>query len=164
MGFLAKLFRAASKDELAGASIGTGTTWSAAPIKDAPGFFRALLELLPDGSILYLEDVCSGDGIALAASHRIEPQLKVALGTIWPRPNHFHIPVNRTTTSELADFAEHHATPEIGIHIHAYHGNLVLLEWHDAFTAPLRLSTALPESRVRRFCELLHCTYSLESA
>jgi hypothetical protein len=110
--------------------------------------------------VLYLEDVCSAEGVALASRHRIEPKLKLALGTLWPRPNCFHLPLTRTTANELAEFAEHHATPEIGVHIHAYHCDQVLLEWHDAFGQPLRLSTALPELRVRNFCELLHCNYS----
>ena len=164
MGFIAKLLGAASKDEIAGASIGAGPAWSADSIKDAPAFFRALPELLPSGSILYLEDVCSRDGVALATRHCVEPQLKMALGTIWPRPNSFHIPLSRATANELAEFAEHHATPEIAIHIHAYHRNEVLLEWHDAFTSPVRLATTLPETSIRHFCELLHCNYNLEAA
>ncbi|MBX3356756.1 MAG: hypothetical protein KF724_13765, partial [Phycisphaeraceae bacterium] len=163
MGLIAKIFGAASKAEAAGASL-IGPAWEAEPITDAPAFFRALPDLLPSGSILYLEDVCSTEGIALARRYCIEPQLKLALGTVWPRPKFFHLPLTAASAAELAQFAEHHATPEIGVHIHAYHDDQVLLEWHDAFGQPLRLSTALPESRVRSFCELLHCNYNNEAA
>ena len=164
MGLIAKLLGAASKSEASGSSLGAGPAWLADPIRDAPAFFRALPELLPSGSILYLEDVCSSEGVALAKRHCIEPKLKLALGTIWPRPNSFHLPLTPTTATELADFAEHHATPEIAIHLHAYRGDQVLLEWHDAFTAPVRLAATLPEATVRHFCLLLHCNYELEAA
>lgn len=164
MGFIQKLFGAASKDEIAGASLGGAPAWSATPIKDAPAFFRALPGLLPSGAILYLEDICSSDGIALANRHRVEPLLKLALGTIWPRPNCFHIAFDATIAKELTEFTEHHATPELAVHIHAYHSGRVLLEWHDAFGAPLRISASFPESSVSHFCELLRCNYELESA
>src|SRR5687767_15263108 len=135
--------------------MGPGPAWSVTSVEDAPGFFRALPELLPETCILYLEDVCSRDGVALASRHAVAPHLRIALGTIWPRPNYFHIPFNLAVAGEFAEFAEHHATPEIAIHLHAYKNDRVLLEWHDAFGGPLRLSTDLLEPRVRRFCESL---------
>ncbi len=38
--------------------------------------------------------------------------------------------------------------PEICTHLHAYNGNQVLLEWHDAFDAPLKISKSIPEERI----------------
>jgi len=140
----------------------SGRAWTAGPVRDAAAFFRMLPELLPSGSVLYLEDVCSSDGVTLARSHCIEPQMKLALGTLWPRPNSFHLPLTLAIASGLAQLAEHHPTPEIAIHIHAYLGQEVLLEWHDAFTHPLRLALTLPEARVRHLCEALQCKYELE--
>jgi hypothetical protein len=163
MGLIAKLLGAASKDEFAGAEIGLAPAWSAHPIKDGPTFFRALPELLPSGSVLYLEDVCSREGVELATRLQVEPQLRIRLNTIWPRSNFFHLPASAASLAELAHFAENHATPELAIHICAYHGNQVLLEWHDAFTSPLRLATILPEASVRHFCGLLHCNYERET-
>ncbi len=144
--------------------MGPGPAWSVSPIEDAAAFFRALPDLMPDGSVLYLEDVCSQDGVDLASRHAVEPPLNISLGTIWPRPSCFHVPFSRDVAEEFAQFAEHHATPEIAIHLHAYQTDEVLLEWHDAFGAPLRLATTLPEVNVRRFCERLHCTYAIETA
>ncbi len=163
MGLIAKLFGAAQKPGASGASMGPGPAWSVGLIEDAPAFFRALPELLPSGSILYLEDVCSRDGVALASRHAVKPRLIIAFGC-WPRPNFFHIPLTDAVAVELAQFAEQHATPEIGIHIHAYYGDSVILEWHDAFGQSLRLSTSIPEERMRHFCDKLHCTYELETA
>jgi len=160
---IAKLFGAVLKPDTSGASMGPGPAWSVSVIDDAPAFFRALPQLLPSGSILYLEDVCSRDGVALASRRAVEPRLTISLGC-WPRPNFFHLPLSDAVALELAQFAEHHATPEIGIHIHAYHGERVILEWHDAFSSPLRLATTLPEGSVREFCLRLHCTYALETA
>lgn len=164
MRFFARLFGTVFREALTGAWMGPGPEWSVEPINDASAFFRALPDLLPPGSILYLEDPLSDEGAALASRHRIEPQLQIALGSCGGHAKNFHLPLTRETADALADFAAHHATPEIGMHIHAYHGDQVLLEWHDAFGQPLRLSTKLPESRVRAFCESLHCNYTSEAA
>jgi hypothetical protein len=164
MGWIAKLLGAASNEELAGASLGAAPAWSAGHVKEASVFFRALPDLLPSGTILYLEGVCAGDVIKFAERHPAEHSLKIAFGTIWPRPNYFHIPITATTAAELADLAERFAEPEIATHIHAYHDDQILLEWHDAFTEPLRLAKTLPEARVRKFCETVHCNFNVEPA
>ncbi len=157
-----KLFRTGQREERWGDTLEPRSAWSVEPIDDAPPFFRALPDLLPTGSIIYLEDVDSDDGMALARRHSIGPEPDWA--AIRPAMNFFHLPLTSVTAGELADFTECHATPEIAMHIHAYVGNQVLLEWHDAFTQPLRLSRTLPEQNVRRFCELLHCNYTPDSA
>ncbi len=163
MNMITNLFRVVREPENSGVSMGPGPTWEIGRVEDAPAFFRALADLLPEGSILYLEDTCSKEGVTLLTRLAVNPQLRLVLGTIWPRPNFFHIPFNSAVASELAEFAEHHATPEIGIHLHAYRGEEILLEWYDAFGARLRISASIPEARIRHFCDLLHCKYALES-
>ena len=164
MGWIAKLLGAASKDERGGARFSAAPAWSVGPIKDAEAFFRALPTFLPTSAILYLEGVYAEDVIAFLRHHPIAHPLKLALGTIWPRPNYFHIPITSETMAELAKLAEKHAEPEIATHIHAYHNDHILLEWHDAFSNPVRISTTFSEARVRDFCESLHCAYKIEAA
>ncbi len=159
---ITNFFRGVREAENSGVSMGPGPAWKIGPVKDAPAFFRGLLDLLPDNSILYLEDVCSKEGVTLLTRLAVEPRLKIVSGTIWPRPNFFHIPFNSAVAGELAEFAKHHATPEIGIHVHAYRGEEILLEWYDAFGAPLRMATSLPEASIRKFCDLLHCNCAIE--
>lgn len=157
-----KLFRSTSRLELYGDSLRSREAWSVDGITDPPPFFRALPQLLPTGSVIYLESVGSHDGIALARRHSIEPEPDCA--AIQPSSNFFHLLLTPEAADELADFTEHHALPEIACHIHAYRGEHVLLEWHDAFGQPLRLSRILSESKVRRFCELLNCNYGPDAA
>jgi hypothetical protein len=59
----------------------------------------------------------------------------------------------------LAELTRSCAYPELAIHFHAYRGQSVLLEWHDAFTQPMLLSGEFPEQQVRTFAERLHMLY-----
>jgi len=115
--------------------------------------------------VLYLEGG-SPDRAILEFMHAraCEPQLKLALGTIWPRPQVFHIPATPENLTDLAALFGNHATPEICIHFHAYCEQTVVLQWHDAFfDDPLYLSPVIPESRVKTFCTACACSYELDT-
>ncbi len=163
MSLLAKIFGAVPKEERAGISMGDSAGWEVSGIKGKsfPDFLCALASLLPDGSILYLEDTSQSarEILAFLESHAASGISKVALGTIWPRPRFFHIAITPPVMQELARLVEHHPTPEIAIHIHAYRGSRVLLEWHDAFFDPLRISRDIPADRVAEFCQRLDAKY-----
>jgi hypothetical protein len=62
--------------------------------------------------VLYLEGG-SPDRAILEFMHAraCEPQLKLALGTIWPRPQVFHIPATVENLTDLAAVFGNHATP-----------------------------------------------------
>ena len=63
------------------------------------------------------------------------------------------------TIIRLAELTRSRAYPELAIHFHAYHGQTVLLEWHDAFTQPMLLSGNLSEQKIRIFAERLGMSY-----
>jgi hypothetical protein len=126
-----------------------------------PDFIRALPDLFPPGAILYLEDTSSPKVIDFLSERATKEISKVAIGTIWPKPRFFHVPVTNENMTELAKLAESCATPEVCIHLHVYRNGRVLLGWQDAFTQPLRISADTPEERLRSFCVQLNCQYKI---
>ena len=162
MGFLARLFRAAPKDHLQGASLGAERAWSVTQITDHAAFLRALPHLVPPGSVLYLEGVYSDAIIDYLRRHPAEHRLKIAGGTIWPKPQCFHLPITEETALNLGGLSQSCAAPEVCAHLHVYRGDQVLASWYDAFTDPLRVSASIPENRIQEFCHDLKCTYELE--
>jgi hypothetical protein len=129
MKWLYKLF----PDEQKGISL-ESPKWEISPTCDMSAFLRALIDVIPKGSILYLEGGSPDKEIRSYLEARKAPNpIKVALGTIWPRPICYHIPITPENLNGLAELAERHATPEIADHLHIYKGSKVLLQWHDAF-------------------------------
>jgi hypothetical protein len=127
---------------------------------------RALCDLFPSGSILYLE---GGSPPATVRSYLLDRQAaercQVELGTIWPRPLQFHMPMTKENLMALADLAEGCAAPEIAVHVHVYLEGRVLLEWYDAFFGdPLYVSTAVGEEVVQQLCSKLGTGYEIVSA
>jgi len=159
MSLLAKICGAVPVEARDGIRLVSGAPWEVSAIRDLPQFLRALSALLPSGTILYLECVSAQDVIEFLAIKSAKNTSKVALGTIWPRPNFFHLELTQTNMMELAELCERHATFEVCIHLHAYKDGRVVLEWHDAFTQPLLLAGDIPENRVAEFCRLLNCQY-----
>ena len=162
MGFLARLFGAVPKDHLQGATLGAERAWSVTGITDPATFFRGLPHLVPPGSVLYLEGVYSDAIIDYLRQHPAEHRLKVAGGTIWPKPQCFHTPITEQTALDLARLSQGCAAPEVCAHLHVYRGDEVLASWYDAFSDPLRISTSIPEYRIQEFCRGLQCTHELE--
>jgi hypothetical protein len=81
------------------------------------------------------------------------------MGTIWPRPEGFHLPATPENLSGLADIAENCVGPEVAIHFHVYKDNKILLEWYDAFFDPMFISKEIPEGKIKEFCTKLSITY-----
>ena len=158
MGFLAKLFGATSKEELNGLSLGSNAHWEVSPPSDFPSLLRALYHIALPDSILYLE----GGGhppkeIASFLSERCVPEVThIAMGTIWPRPQVFHLPATPENLGRLAELAEQCCALQVAVHLHVYAGQTMLLEWYDAFCKdPMYLSDKIDEDRLRAFCSEL---------
>jgi hypothetical protein len=85
---------------------------------------------------------------------------KVAVGTIWPRPEVFHTSITPQNLEGLAELVGRHAFPELAFHVHVYKGTDVLLEWYDSHRPDLLfLSARIPVERVREFCNRLGVEY-----
>lgn len=157
MGLLAKLFGAVPREEMSGIHLDmTHPFWEVSGETDFPSLLTALLDLLPEGSILYFEGGSpSGALLEFLREREIPERAHVAYGTIWPRPRVFHLPATPQTMRVLVEITRSCAYPELAIHFHVYRDQRVLLEWHDAFTQPMMLSGDLPEQKVRTFAEKL---------
>jgi len=160
MGFLARLFGAVSRQERGGIRM-EHPAWEVSGVQVLPGFLRALPALLPPGSILYLEGTSARDVIEFLSGRAAAEPRKVAVGTIWPRPRVFHMPASPENLAALAQLADHHAAPEVCIHLHAYEQDRILLEWYDAILdTSFSLSSEFAGEQVAEFCRRLGGSYT----
>ena len=151
LGWLGKLLGFVPREEMEGIRLDTVEPyWEV----DGPGTFDellwALVDWVPEDAVLYLEGGSPDAEIAgFLAEHSVPEVSHVALGTIWPRPQVFHVPATPGALTELASIMGHHADAELAVHCHVYRDDAVLLEWHDAFCQPMLVSGVIPEERVK---------------
>lgn len=157
MGILGKLFRVTGKEDLNGIRLNLNAPfWELKGQANFSALLRALIEILPENCILYFEGGSpSGPLLDFLMNKSVPEQTHVAVGTIWPRPDYFHVPATAQNISVLADISESIADPELAIHFHIYSKERIILEWHDAFAQPMLLSGSLPEDKVQSFAKKL---------
>jgi hypothetical protein len=90
----------------------------------------------------------------------IQPSVRVAVGTIWPKPDFYHLPVTPETMQRLAEFLERTPTGYFCSHCHVYCDGLVLLQSHDAFRDPIYISRTIGRDTVERFARALGCSFT----
>ena len=159
MGWLARLFGAAPKEEMEGVHLDTRQPcWEVDSPTTFSAVLRALRGWLPEDAILYIEGGSPGAQIGdFLTAHSVPERAHLAMGTIWPRPKVFHVPASPTTLTELAEVMEHHAAP--AIHFHVYRDRTILLQWYDAFCDPILLIGSIPEDQVRVFADRVGETF-----
>jgi len=160
MSWLSRILGYVSAEERRGISL-KPPFWKAGPVRDLTIFLRALIHFVPSGSILYLEGgTPTKEILAFLENHTAEKTQKLALGTIWPIPKIFHVPITQENLESLAKLTEKRATPEAAIHLHVYKGDKILLEWYDAFfDYPFYITKEIPEEKVKDFCDKLNTKY-----
>lgn len=165
MSWLSKLLNFVPKEERNGIHLDFQTPqWKVSSPKDFPSLLRALRNLLPQGTILYLEGGTPSKEIKSFLEERSIPEVShIATGTIWPRPEVFYLPATPENLSDLADISEHYAEPEVAIHLHVYKDNKVLLQWYDAFADPIFISKEISEDQLKGFCDKLSIKYETGS-
>jgi hypothetical protein len=136
--------------------------WELQGIRGAKEFFSALPEILPLPANLCFEGTNIAPDIrSLLTSNAATQILQIASGTIWPKPNVFHVRATEQFLDELAVLAQHHAESEICDHFHAYDGNQGLMQWYGAFSGDaLLVADSIPETRVQSFSRKLGVPYS----
>ena len=160
MNFLARIIGAVSKEERDGIRLDEPEPWKVSPTRDVERFLRALPPLVPDGSILYLEG--TGERHVAEYLERVSgpAEARVAMGTIWPRPDCYHVPLTSATTEAFAQFLEQHPAGYACSHCHVYNGSSILLEWHDAFmTDPMNVSRTIGREKVAEFAARLGSSF-----
>jgi hypothetical protein len=161
MGVLGRLLGVVPKHERNGICLGSDARWEVTAPTELPSFLRALAQFVPDDAILYLEGGSPRDAVkAFLETHCVPEVTHLAMGTIWPRPQVFHLPATPGNLSDLARLAEQCCAAEIAVHLHVYRDGRVLLEWHDAFSGdPLYISGSVSEDNVAAFCKALALEY-----
>lgn len=165
MGFLARLFGAVPKKEWGGLRLAETDPWCVSPTRDVERFVRALPHLMPSGSVVYFEDTAEPHVRRYLASVSVPSPVRVAVGTIWPRPDCYHVPLTAETMEALAAFLEKNPAGFFCAHCHVYHDGVVLLEWHDAFIDdPMYISRTISAGAVAGFAHALGSSVSGGSA
>jgi hypothetical protein len=161
MSWLSKILGYVSREERDGISLDKKPAWEISPPKNFPSFLRALLELVPEESILYIEGNAPEETENYLKERKTEDTFKIAMGTIWPRPEYFHMKITKENIEGLAKIEESHETPIGSIHLHVYKNNKVILSGYDAFLDPFLISKEIPEDKIRSFSNKLGVTYHL---
>lgn len=161
MGWLAKLFKVVPQSEREGIHLDLRRPhWKVSSPKAFPAFLRELTNIISSDAIVYIEGGTPSSKLKTFLTQRCVPEVShVEMGTIWPKPQVYHLPAIRENLFELADIAEKCAEPEVAIHFHVYKNNKVLLQWFDAFSDPLFFSKDLSEEQIKPFCDKLGLTY-----
>ena len=95
MSFVARFLGIIAKAERGGIRLDEPEPWRVSPTKDVELFVRALPLLTAEGSVAYFEGTGESHVAEYLRRLAIVPQVQVAVGTIWPRPDYYHVPVSR---------------------------------------------------------------------
>jgi hypothetical protein len=130
--------------------------WRVSGLRDAEAFFRAVPQLLPEATRVYLEGSPAPGIVALFAAHDEHGAYHAPAGTMWswPRNHRFTLRASSVLFAELAEAAAHHAEPEICSHLHFYRDVEPLAHWFDAFDDPFLVSKAIPRERLQQFARV----------
>ena len=134
--------------------------WLVEPTQNPAAFYRALGALATTGSIVYLEGSTESEVPKFLEARESLDSMPVALGTILPASDRYHMPATPDNLIGLATLIEAHRIALPAIHTHLYKDGKVLVEWYDAFTDdPIYVSASIIETEVRRFAEALASRY-----
>jgi hypothetical protein len=128
--------------------------WQVSRLRDAEAFFRAVPQLLPEATHMFLEGSPARDVLALLATHSEQMEYGAPADTLWSWPQtnqRFTLRASSSLFARLAEAAAHHAEPEICSHLHFYCGDEPLAHWFDAFDDPFLVSKAIPRERLEEF-------------
>jgi hypothetical protein len=161
MGFVARFLGIIPKAERGGIRFGEPEPWRVSPTKDVELFVRTLPVLVPEGSLAYFEGTGESHVAKYLSEVSVPAQMQVALGTIWPKPDYYHVPVSQESMEALAAFLDDAPTGYVCTHCHVYRNGAILLQWHDAFMDdPMYVSRTISEHVVREFANGLGSTLS----
>lgn len=159
MSLLSRILGYVPRDERGGIRLEDKEPWRVASTRDVSRFLRALHLLVPDGSIAYFEHTGERHVTEYLRKAAVEPAVRVAVGTIWPKPDCYHVALTAGTAERFADFLDHNPCGFFCAHLHVYRDHSVLLQWHDAFDDPIYVSRSIDEQAVSRFASALGVPY-----
>lgn len=161
MTWLSRILNYVPKSERAGLELDLRDAWQLEPVSDASVFLRALPTLRLSSAVLYLEGT-THDAVANCLEEcTVKPTVRIAPGTIWPRPDIYHVPMSRDILERLARIVDDKGVAFLAFHVHVYANGEVVLQWHDAFEKmPLYVSSRIDEDRIKELAGRLGVGYS----
>jgi len=126
-------------------------------VSDLYELLRAIDETMARDAVLCLESTTPARDVRRFLEERqASERPAVGAGTVWPKPELFHLPLSGTNLAELRTLVgEGHAEPEITDHLVVYRGDRVLLWAHDAGFGYVELARSLPDEVLDRFRAIL---------
>jgi hypothetical protein len=160
MGIFSWMFGSTGGSSRAAIRLDDRDPWEIGGTKDVESFLRALPLLCPSGGFVYFEGTGEPHVSEYLKSIAVDAPVRITLGTIWPRPDFYHVPIGATTMQSLAGFLETHPAGFFCAHCHVHDGSAVLLEWHDAFGADSMLvSSRVSDEKLIAFATALNRPY-----
>ena len=132
--------------------------WELQGFKDDAKFFAGLRDWLLPGSILCFQEGYPDEEILeFFVRHSI-------LGQVHCGEVACHAPATTQVFSELSAIMNHHAAPELAMHVLVHRDGGTLLEWYDAFCedCPIRVDISIPEDGIRWLARLFGTAYRRE--
>jgi hypothetical protein len=134
--------------------------WKVTPITDVSRFLRALPLLAPEGSIVYFEDTGEKHVRTVLQRLSVPATVRIAPGTILPRPDRYHVPLTSSNMEEIAAYIDKHPTGYFCGHCCVYKERKIVLAWYDAFLDdPMYISQTIDEDKVSGFASAILSNY-----
>ena len=90
--------------------------------------------------------------------HVVPAALAIRPGISWPHSQMLHVRVTEDALLALGDLIMGLPAPQVCIHMYAYAGGAILLEWTDAFDDPIFIAGTVSEATIAKFCDMLGVT------
>ena len=127
MNFFRKLFNKQPKEQKN--MLESIPSWQISPPADPVELFKNLKKITPENSTLYFEDVYDNKVKQIFKTISVDNKILEG-GTLWPKPDAYHIPATEENYKKIQEIAENHP---LSVHFHTHKNNEKILEWYDAF-------------------------------
>jgi hypothetical protein len=137
--------------------------WIISPPRDLSEFLRHLPSLVPDDSILCLEEVIDSEIETFLKQRPAKYENETEQGFLKLHSKIFYMPVTEENLHRFASLSESFAAPEICGHLRVYHNDKVILSWSDLPHDSLNLANDIDKTALEKFCEILDCSYAKQA-
>jgi hypothetical protein len=159
MNFLKRMMQRRPTSKMNDIQFNEKNPWVLTPTSDVSRFLRALPLLFPEPSVAYFEDTGEKQVAGCLQQVSISVPAHLARGTIWPKPDCYHVSLTPESMETIAAFLDHHPAGYFCTHLHVHRESQILLAWYDAFSRyPMWISRTIDEERVKAFASAILAT------
>lgn len=156
MGFFSRIFGGRHRY---GVNFDPIDGWEISLPTDPAVFLRKLPVLFPNDCFVYFEGTTDRAFAKWLKIKSVQTPSKVGLGTIVPKPDYYHIPLEPELLAEAADIVDDRGISFPSVHVHVHDATEVLLYWHDAFCDdPMLLAKSVSSDRILEFAKAIGST------